>query len=66
MAGETILIVDDNPSNLKLVKILLHDKKYNLFTALDSEQTFEVLKTIQPQLILMDIHDFLYLQYLKN
>jgi two-component system cell cycle response regulator DivK len=55
MANENILIVDDNPSNLKLVKILLQNNNYNLATALNAEETFEILKTFQPALILMDI-----------
>jgi two-component system cell cycle response regulator DivK len=54
MAGK-ILIVDDNPSNLHLVKILLENGKYNLRTALNAKEAFAVLKDFHPQLILMDI-----------
>jgi two-component system cell cycle response regulator DivK len=55
MANEPILIVDDNPSNLKLVKVLLHASNYDLRGALNAAEAFQVLETFSPQLILMDI-----------
>ena len=55
MANESILLVDDNPSNLKLVKILLELGKYELRTALNAEEALKVLTTFHPKLILMDI-----------
>ena len=55
MAKELILIVDDNPSNLKLVRILLEYGNYNLRTALNAEEALAVLEDCHPQLILMDI-----------
>jgi two-component system, cell cycle response regulator DivK len=55
MSGEAILIVDDNPSNLKLVKILLDKAGYDIRTASDAKEALRVLTTFQPQLILMDI-----------
>jgi CheY-like chemotaxis protein len=39
MAGESILIVDDNLTNLKLVRILLHGEGYDVRTAGDAELT---------------------------
>lgn len=55
MAGEPILIVDDNPINLKLVKVLLTVEGYDVQTAMDANEALEILKTFRPQLILMDL-----------
>jgi two-component system, cell cycle response regulator DivK len=55
MVGEPILIVDDNLANLKLARLLLEHEGYNVRTAADAEAALEILKTFQPQLILMDI-----------
>ena len=55
MAGETILIVDDNAANLKLARILLQGEGYQVRTAADAEEALRVLETFTPRLILMDI-----------
>jgi CheY-like chemotaxis protein len=55
MAGEAILIVDDNPTNLKLVRILLQGEGYDARTATDAEEALELLKSFHPRLILMDV-----------
>lgn len=55
MAGEPILIVDDNQINLKLAKILLSVEGYEIRTASNAQEAQEVLKTFAPRLILMDI-----------
>jgi len=55
MAGEAILIVDDNPTNLKLVRILLQGEGYDARTATDAEEALELLKSFHPCLILMDV-----------
>ncbi len=55
MADEPILIVDDNVTNLKLLRILLQGEGYEVRTAGDAEEALEVLKTFHPRLILMDI-----------
>lgn len=55
MAGERILIVDDNPVNLKLVRVLLHGEGYEIRTATDAEEALAVLRQFRPRLILMDI-----------
>ena len=51
----TILIVDDNPTNLKLAADLLEIEGHTIALAHDAEQAQEVLKITQPDLILMDI-----------
>lgn len=55
MAREPILVVDDNPLNLKLTRVLLAGEGYEVRTATDSQEAMAVLKTFRPRLILMDI-----------
>jgi CheY-like chemotaxis protein len=55
MAADTILIVDDNSMNLKLIRVLLAGEGYDVHTATDAEEALILLKTITPRLILMDI-----------
>ncbi len=55
MARETILIVDDNPLNMKLVNVLLSGEGYQVRTAKDAAEALAVLRECRPQLILMDI-----------
>jgi len=53
--SERILIVDDNPVNLKLARVLLTVEGYDVQTAPDAEQALRVLESFRPQLILMDV-----------
>jgi CheY-like chemotaxis protein len=55
MAGERILIVDDNPANLKLARVLLVGEGYEVCVAADAEEALAVLPGFHPQLILMDL-----------
>ncbi len=55
MAGEKILIVDDNAVNLKLAKVLLVKEGYEIKTAADAEEALKILEAFKPRLILMDI-----------
>jgi two-component system cell cycle response regulator DivK len=55
MAGESILIVDDNAANLKLARVLLRGEGYDVRTASDAEEALQILETSRPRLILMDI-----------
>ena len=55
MAGEPILIVDDNPANLKLARVLLAGEGYDVRTAADAAEALAVLETFHPRLILMDL-----------
>src|SRR5438270_12790061 len=55
MPNEPILIIDDNPANLKLTRALLSAEGYHVSTAEDAEQALLVLNGFQPRLILMDI-----------
>jgi two-component system cell cycle response regulator DivK len=55
MAGEAILIVDDNAANLKLARVLLQGEGYEVMTAPDAEEALRALQSFTPRLILMDI-----------
>ncbi len=55
MAGEPILIVDDNPLNLKLVRVVLARAGYDVRTASDATEALAVLERFRPRLILMDL-----------
>lgn len=55
MAGERILIVDDNATNLKLVAYLMKANGYTVDTALDAESAIEAIRHNHPDVILMDI-----------
>lgn len=55
MANEPILIVDDNPTNLKLARVLLAGEGYVIRTANDAEEALLLLETFRPRLILMDV-----------
>lgn len=55
MAGEAILIVDDNSTNLKLVRVLLEEEGYDVRTATNAEDALAELRRRVPRLILMDL-----------
>ena len=55
MAGERILIVDDNATNLKLVAYLMKANGFAVETALDAESAIVAIRDNHPDVILMDI-----------
>lgn len=55
MAGEAILIVDDNAANLKLARVLLTGEGYEARTASDATEALSVLESFRPRLVLMDL-----------
>lgn len=55
MAGEVILIVDDNAANLKLARVLLAGEGYRVRTAMNAEEALASIQEERPDLILMDI-----------
>ena len=55
MKQRKILIVDDNPMNMKLVRVLLTGEGYEVRTAADALEALDILKEWRPILILMDI-----------
>ena len=55
MAGEMILLVEDNPVNRRLAEFLLRSQGYRVREAATAKQAFEMVKTERPALILMDL-----------
>lgn len=55
MAGERILVVDDNPANVKLVAFVLGAKGFEVRTARDADEAVTEIATHPPRLVLMDI-----------
>ena len=56
MAGERILVIEDNPLNMELVRALLEKLGYVVIDSGTAEEGIERAKAEQPQLILMDIN----------
>jgi class 3 adenylate cyclase len=50
-----ILIVDDNPTNLKVLQSRLGAEGYEIVTAADGEAALTAALTLQPDLILLDV-----------
>ena len=55
MAGELILVVEDNDKNRKLVRDVLTHKGYEVIEAETGEEGVRLAKARLPRLILMDI-----------
>jgi CheY-like chemotaxis protein len=55
MEGKSILIVDDNTQNLKLARVVLANEGFDVYTASNAEDALQLLRTVTPRLILMDI-----------
>lgn len=53
--GERVLIVDDNPTNLKLVAYLVKASGYEVDTAGDAEAALAAIRANRPRVILMDL-----------
>jgi CheY-like chemotaxis protein len=55
MAGELILIVEDNEKNRRLVRDVLQFKGYQTIESETGEEGVELARSRQPALVLMDI-----------
>lgn len=55
MAGEPILVVDDNPTNLVLVRFILEARGYAVATATGADEALASIAERRPRLILMDL-----------
>jgi two-component system cell cycle response regulator DivK len=50
-----ILIIEDNPANMKLATLLLRNAKHTVLCAVDAERGLTMARSDAPDLILMDI-----------
>jgi len=55
MAHKTILVVEDNELNMKLVRSLLKMDNYTILEAVDAETGIKLARETKPNLVLMDI-----------
>jgi CheY-like chemotaxis protein len=55
MNKDSILVVDDNPTNLGLLVDALTQKGFKVLAAEDGESALEILNHIRPDLILLDV-----------
>lgn len=56
MAGETVLVVEDNPNNMKLVRDVLQFGGYEVLEATNAEDGIVLARDRKPDVVLMDIH----------
>lgn len=56
MAGDKILIVDDNIGNIEFLNVILEDEGFEISTAYDGPEALEKVSEISPELILLDIN----------
>jgi len=50
-----VLVVEDNPANLKLIALLLTNADHTVLSAVDAETGLTAARTQYPDLILMDV-----------
>lgn len=55
MSHEKIIIIDDEKEMCDLIKSFLVNEQFDIYTAYDCESALELLQTITPDLILLDI-----------
>ena len=56
MAGERVLVVEDNEKNMKLVRDVLQATGYSTLEATTGEDAVELAALHTPALVLMDVH----------
>ncbi len=50
-----VMVVEDNPTTIKLLSFLLEKKNYEVFICENGKKALEVVESIMPDLILMDV-----------
>jgi two-component system cell cycle response regulator DivK len=55
MSKDSVLVVDDAPVNLKLVRVLLARQGFDVRTADNAEEALEMVSKFRPRLVLADI-----------
>ncbi len=55
MADEKILVIDDDPDLVELIRLTLETKGYQVFSAASGTEGLEKIKEINPDLIILDV-----------
>lgn len=54
--ASTILYIEDNPLNMRLVRKMLSSMGYNMIEAIDGKTGLMMMRTHQPELVLVDVN----------
>ena len=52
----TILIADDEPHVVELVRVTLEDNRVRVFEAADGETALAIAEALEPDVVLLDVH----------
>ena len=55
MANEKILVIDDDPDLVELIRLTLESKDYQVFSAASGTEGLKKVKQINPDLIILDV-----------
>jgi CheY-like chemotaxis protein len=55
VANEKILVIDDDPDLVELIRLTLETKGYQVFSAASTAEGLEKVKEINPDLIILDV-----------
>jgi DNA-binding response OmpR family regulator len=55
MAENTVMVVDDDPNALDIVRTFLESRGYEVATASDGNEALSLLEEVQPSLVLLDV-----------
>ncbi|MGP1382290.1 MAG: sensor histidine kinase [Thainema sp.] len=55
LSGDSILVVDDIPTNIKVLFDLLYDSGFKIYVAKSGESALSKLQQVRPDLILLDV-----------
>ena len=55
MTGARILVVDDDPNSLDIVRTFLESRGYDVETAINGEDALAQLERVRPALMLLDV-----------
>src|SRR5688572_4939999 len=53
--NEVILVVDDDPMSLDIVRTYLESRNYTVATAMDGKEALAKMEEVQPALVLLDV-----------
>ena len=55
MANEKILVIDDDPDLVEVIRLILEASGYQVFSAINGAQGLQRIKEINPDLIILDV-----------
>jgi DNA-binding response OmpR family regulator len=55
MAKETVMVVDDDPNALDIVRTFLESRGYPVATARDGNEALSMLEEVRPAIVLLDV-----------